>query len=55
VADEEASERVSMRDHVDNPLIVLLVFAFFTMAAMAITRAVGNKLNAPGITAFGGG
>ena len=58
MADEEnasASERASMRDHLDNPLVFLVLIGLFVYGLGCFGRAVGNRANAPGVTSFFGG
>lgn len=55
--EENASvgEKASMRDHMDNPLVFLLVIAVFVYGVGCFGRALGNRMNAPGVTSFFGG
>lgn len=55
--EENASvgERASMRDHLDNPLVFLVVIGLFVYALGCGGRALGNRMNAPGVTSFFGG
>lgn len=50
-----ASESVGMRDHLDNPLVFLVVIGLFVYGFGCAGRAFGNRVNAPGITGFFGG
>lgn len=45
----------SMRDHMDNPLVFLLVIGLFVYGLGCFGRAVGNRAGAPGVTSFFGG
>ncbi|MGH7239168.1 MAG: hypothetical protein ACREHG_03770 [Candidatus Saccharimonadales bacterium] len=49
----ETSE-VSLRDHLDNPLLVLVVIAIFVYAVGALGRWAGNSMHAPGVASFFG-
>ena len=55
--EENASvgERASMRDHMDNPLVFLFLIALFVYGVGCFGRAVGNRMDSPGVTAFFGG
>lgn len=58
MADSEegsVSEHADLRDHLDNPLVFLFVIGIFVYGLGAFGRAVGNRANQPGITAFFGG
>lgn len=49
------SEKATMRDHIDNPITVLMIIAVFVYAFGAFGRVVGNRFNQPGVTSFFGG
>lgn len=58
MADDEsgdARESVGLREHLDNPLVFLVVVGLFVYALGCFGRAAGNRANAPGVTAFFGG
>jgi hypothetical protein len=57
MAEEEAgvSEKATLRDHADNPIVVLLVIAIAVYAIGAFGRSAGNRFNQPGIVSFFGG
>lgn len=46
---------VSLHEHLDIAIVMLLLIAFFVYGIGAVGRAVGNKLGAPGVAAFFGG
>lgn len=50
-----ASEKVEARDHFDNPLVFLVVIGLFVYGFGCAGRALGNRIQKPGITAFFGG
>jgi len=57
MADEEvgASEHADLHDHLDNAVFTIFFLAIAIYAIGAVGRMVGNKVNAPGVTAFFGG
>lgn len=58
MADNEegsVSEKATMRDHLDNPLVFLLVIGVFVYGLGCFGRAAGNRMNQPGVTSFFGG
>lgn len=58
MADSEegsVSEKADMRDHLDNPVVFLVVIALVVYGVGCFGRAVGNRTNQPGVTAFFGG
>ena len=50
-----ASEKVSARDHFDNPLVFLVIIGLFVYGFGCAGRAAGNRFNKPGVTSFFGG
>lgn len=50
--DASATEKVEARDHFDNPVVFLLVISVFVAGVFCVGRAVGNRFNQPGVTAF---
>ena len=57
MAEETATigEKATLRDHADNPLLVLLVIAVAVYAIGAFGRSVGNRFGWAGIVSFFGG
>lgn len=58
MAEDEAagvSENVGVREHIDNPLFVLIIIGVFVYGFGAAGRAVGHAVNSPGVVAFFGG
>lgn len=57
MAEESASvgERASARDHLDNPLVFLVLIALFVYGVGCFGRAIGNRFDSPGVTSFFGG
>lgn len=57
MAEEEvgASEHADLHDHLDNAVFTIFFLAIAIYAIGAVGRMVGNKVNAPGVTAFFGG
>lgn len=55
--EENASvgEKASMRDHMDNPLVFLVLIGLFVYGLGCFGRAAGNRFNLPGVTSFFGG
>lgn len=51
----EVSEHADAKDHLDNPLVFLLVIGFFVYGLGCVGRATGNRFNIPGVTSFFGG
>lgn len=49
------SEKATLRDHLDNPLVFLLIIGLFVYALGCFGRAAGNRGNLPGVTSFFGG
>ncbi len=58
MADDEsgsAGGHASLSEHVDNPLVFLLLIAAFVWGTGCVGRYIGNTTNKPGVTAFFGG
>lgn len=53
--EETVSEKATMRDHLDNPLVFLVLIGLFVYGLGCFGRAAGNRFNAPGVTSFFGG
>lgn len=48
-------ENVTLREHLDNPLVVLFLIAIFVYAIGGVGRYFGHRTNKPGISSFFGG
>lgn len=62
MADEEGADlgvgesgKVGVREHIDNPLFVLIIIGLFVYGFGAAGRAIGHAINAPGVVTFFGG
>lgn len=57
MAEEEGGggESVSVREHLDISIVMLILIAFFVLAFAATLRYTGNHFGWPGLTAFAGG
>jgi hypothetical protein len=53
--EEGANEKASFRDHIDNPVVVLIIITLAVYAFGAFGRSAGNRFNKPGIVSFFGG
>jgi hypothetical protein len=55
MAEEEVKEKASLRDHIDNPIMVIIILAIAVSAVQAFARSAGNRFNQPGVVSFFGG
>ena len=58
MADSEAGEaegRVGFREHIDNPIVFILLIVLAVYAFGAVGRSAGSALHMPGLVAFFGG
>lgn len=46
---------VDLHEHLNIAIVMLLLILLFVSSGQAIGRYIGNKLGAPGVTAFFGG
>jgi hypothetical protein len=51
----EAREEVGFREHIDNPIVFVLLIVLAVYAAGAAGRALAAKAHMPGLVAFFGG
>jgi hypothetical protein len=51
----EASGKVGLHEHLDNPLVFVFLIGLVVYAMGAVGRYVGNTYNVPGVTTFFGG
>jgi len=52
---ESAGGSVAVSEHFNIAIVMLILIALFVYGFGAAGRALGNQMNAPGVTAFFGG
>jgi hypothetical protein len=55
MAEQEVGAKVSLSEHLDTAIVMLILIALFTAAFFAVGRAAGNRFGWTGVTTFFGG
>jgi hypothetical protein len=55
MAEDEVGGKATLRDHIDNPIVVLIIISLFVYGFGAFGRSAGNRFNQPGVVSFFGG